>query len=583
MQEMLTFEALGLDARIVQAVQALGYEAPTPIQTEAIAPLLEGRDVLGQAQTGTGKTAAFSLPMIQRLDMNIQAVQALILVPTRELAIQVGEAIQNFGTEMGVKVLPVYGGVSIEHQIKRLRRDTHIVVGTPGRVMDHIRRGTFSLDNLRMIVLDEADEMLSMGFDEDIEWILGQITWEHQTALFSATIPAEIRHLINRYMRDPVEILIKKTDLSVPQIDQRLYIIPASKKLAALIRLLETEPYEAVLIFTHTRIGAMELAEAMLASGYTVDALHGEVTQPVRETIVRKLRTGLIKVVVATEVAARGLDIDNITHVINYDIPHDAEAYVHRIGRTGRAGRAGVAITFATPGEARRVRMIEGFLKIRLQPRKLPTRDDMAQRRSDVALQLLTDTLQTTDFAVYYGIVSQLMEQGWDNVDIAAAALHMADAARNANTFTLATLVDQPHEIESYSNVEPPRKRDVPGSSGSGSGGGKGGPRGEKTVRLFINRGQRDGIRPGDIVGMLANEGGISGREINEVQIMDNCAFAEIPASKEKQVLEKVTKTILRGKPTSVSLARADQGRTEGSRPRSQGYRATHHNKAGES
>ncbi|HEX6863504.1 MAG TPA: DEAD/DEAH box helicase, partial [Thermoanaerobaculia bacterium] len=357
-----SFESLGLSEPILKAIAEVGYEAPTPIQAKTIPAMMAGRDLIGQAQTGTGKTAAFAIPILEKIDPSSPEVQALVLAPTRELAIQVAEAVHTYSKHLGrIGVIPVYGGQPIQLQLKRLQRGVHVVVGTPGRIMDHLRRGTLRLDALRIVVLDEADEMLRMGFIDDVEWILAQAPPERQTALFSATLPREVRRIAERHLKKPVSIEIERPTLTVPAIEQRYLNVSPQQKLDALTRILETEPTEAVLIFTRTKTGAAELSERLQGRGYAAEAMHGDMNQAQRESVIRRLKAGQVEIVVATDVAARGLDVERITHVVNYDIPNDVEAYVHRIGRTGRAGRSGVAVLFVQPRERRMMAEIERY------------------------------------------------------------------------------------------------------------------------------------------------------------------------------------------------------------------------------
>src|SRR6185369_4018004 len=398
-----TFADLGLAEPLLKILMEVGYEAPTPIQAKTIPVLLAGRDLIGQAQTGTGKTAAFALPILQRLDLARAEPQALVLAPTRELAIQVAEAFHTYSKYVGrVSVLPVYGGQPIDRQQQRLVRGVHVVVGTPGRILDHLRRGTLKLDGVRTAVLDEADEMLRMGFIEDVDSILSQAPSEHrQTALFSATMPPEIRRVASRHLKNPESIAIERHMLTVPAIEQRFLILAPQQKLDALSRILETEPAEAVLIFTRTKTGAAEVAEKLQARGYAAEAMHGDMNQIQRESVIRRLRAGQVEIVVATDVAARGLDVDRISHVINYDIPNDVEAYVHRIGRTGRAGRSGIAVLFVSPRERRMMQDIERFTGQRLLPMKMPTRADVAARRMALFKESIRKTLAEGDLDLY--------------------------------------------------------------------------------------------------------------------------------------------------------------------------------------
>jgi ATP-dependent RNA helicase DeaD len=425
-----TFAALGLSAPLIQQLNEVGYEAPTSIQQQTIPLMLEGRNLIGQAQTGTGKTAAFALPILDRLDLNERDVQALVLTPTRELAIQVAEAIHGYAKYLGrVRVMPIYGGDPISKQIGRLRGGMHIVVGTPGRVMDHLRRGTLDLTFVKTVVIDEADEMLRMGFIEDVEWILGQTPADRQTALFSATMPREVRRIADRHLDNPVMIEIKRKTMTVPTVEQHYVHVLDKQKVDALTQLLETEMVEgeAILIFASTKVGVADLAEKLQSRGYAAEAMHGDMTQAQRESVIRRLRDDQIEIVVATDVAARGLDIEHIGVVINFDIPNDPESYVHRIGRTARAGRTGKAILFVTPRQTRMQRIIEQFTGQRLTSMKVPSRADVAKRRTALFKERLLKTMQDEDLDVYLALVEEIAEEsGCDLAEIAAAAVRMA-------------------------------------------------------------------------------------------------------------------------------------------------------------
>ena len=536
----VTFSSLGLGEPLLRALAEVGYEAPTPIQAAALPALLAGRDLIGQAQTGTGKTAAFGLPLLQRIDPSVRQVQALVLTPTRELAIQVAEALHTYGRYLpSLVILPVYGGQAIEGQQRRLERGTHVVVGTPGRVMDHLRRGTLRLDGLRLAVLDEADEMLRMGFLEDVEWILAQAPPPdagRQTALFSATLPPEVRRIAKGHLREPATIAPERAALTVPAIDQRYLHVPHQQKLDALTRLLETEPIEAVLVFTRTKNAAAEVADRLEARGYSVAALHGDMSQPLRERVVEKLREGGIEVVVATDVAARGLDVERIGHVVNFDMPNDVEAYVHRIGRTGRAGRAGVAVLFVTPRERRMLQEIERVTGQRLMPMRMPTQADVAARRTELLKQSLRAAVaQKDELELYLALVEELAEEGFDMAEIAAAGAYLSRK-------------DRPLEVE----IEAPPARPAPSASPRDerrAGGGEG------MVRLFLNAGRMGGVRPADIVGALANEGGVPGKEIGAIDIYDRFSFVEVPARYQERVLASMAQATLRGRPLEIRIA----------------------------
>ncbi len=524
-EDAATFSSLGLSEPILKAIAEVGYEAPTPIQEKTIPPMLAGRDLIGQAQTGTGKTAAFAIPILERIDLALPEVQALVLAPTRELAIQVAEAIHTYSRYAGrVGVLPVYGGQPIQLQLKRLGRGVHVVVGTPGRVMDHLRRGTLRLDAVRVVVLDEADEMLRMGFIEDVEWILSQAPAGRQTALFSATLPREVRRIAERHLQDPVSIEIEHRTLTVPATEQRYLNVSPQQKLDALTRILETESSEAVLVFTRTKTGAAELAERLQARGYAAETMHGDMNQAQRESVIRRLRAGQVEIVVATDVAARGLDVERISHVVNYDVPNDVEAYVHRIGRTGRAGRSGVAVLFITPRERRMMTEIERFTGQRIAPMKMPTQADVAARRIALFKDNIRRTVEEGDLDLYLSLVEELVEEGMDLAEIAAGAARLARG-------------DKPLEVE----VEPEPEA-VPRAE-------------DGMVRLFIAAGSRAGVRPGDIVGAIANEAGVPGKAIGSIDIYDRFTFVELPAQYRDQVLKSMARATIRGRPVEIRVA----------------------------
>jgi ATP-dependent RNA helicase DeaD len=554
-----TFAELGLSEPMLRTIGELGYETATPIQAQTIPLLLEGLDVIGQAQTGTGKTAAFALPLIERLDPSERRVQALILTPTRELAMQVAEAIHNYSRHQPLRVLAVYGGQPIERQLNRLQAGTQVVVGTPGRVMDHLRRGSLQLDAVRAVVLDEADEMLDMGFVEDVEWILAQTAAEQrQTALFSATLPPQVRALANRYMREPRHVSVGRDEMTVPNIEQRYYLVNEPAKLEVLARVLEVEEASATLIFSRTKLGAAELTEALQARGFAVDALHGDMSQLDRESVLRKFRARQITTVVATDVAARGLDIEGISHVINYDIPYDLEAYVHRIGRTGRAGREGVAITLLTPRERRLLRDIERFIGKPIEAARPPQLADVAQRRAERLKLRLRELIEADELTSYRPLIDELVAEGYDPTALAAA---MAQVAHAANPRLLTRANEPEIELEPREERRAPRSFDSRGRGGFDNdrfGGrpfrGNRGPE-EGMVRLSLNAGRRNGVRPQDIVGAIANEAGIPGRAIGAIDIRDTHAFVEVPAQYQSRILERMARTQLRGQPVLIRVS----------------------------
>ena len=425
------FEEFGLLPEILRAVASMGYETPSPIQLRSIPPLLEGCDLLGVAQTGTGKTAAFALPLLSRLDPNLKAVQMLCLAPTRELAIQVADAMEGFAEHIsGLRILPVYGGTGYSDQIRELKRGAQIVVGTPGRVMDHVQKKYMKLDQVKALVLDEADEMLRMGFIEDIEWILEQTPKDRQTALFSATMPKPIRKLADKHLNEPVEITIEVKRENAPNIRQRFLNLRPHEKKDILARILEIEPFGAVLIFARTKNATTEIAENLMARGYAAEALNGDMPQKLREKTVDRLRKGHVKIVVATDVAARGLDVDVITHVVNYDAPFDLESYTHRIGRTGRAGREGDAILFVTNKEMRMLKAIERTLKVPCEEYTFPTLEEMNERRMGEFFSRI-ESVSTVDLTDYRQAIQRFLEEsGKDSIEV-AASLAFLESGKN--------------------------------------------------------------------------------------------------------------------------------------------------------
>jgi ATP-dependent RNA helicase DeaD len=528
-----TFADLGLRKELLDTLGELGYEAPTPIQEKTVPVLLEGRDLIGQAQTGTGKTAAFALPILQNIDPSKRETQALVLAPTRELAMQVAEAFHSYGKKLErVSVLPVYGGAPIAMQMKHLARGAQIVVGTPGRLIDHLDRETLKLGGVRMVVLDEADEMLKMGFIDEVERILSAVGKPRQVALFSATMPDEIARVAKRHLVDPVRIETERRTVSAPGIEQRFLNISEGQKLDVLTQMLEIEENDAVLIFRRTKNGAAELAEKLEARGFAAVAMHGDMNQANRESVIRRLKKGQIEIVVATDVAARGLDVEQISHVINYDMPHDVEVYVHRIGRTGRAGRPGVATLFVTPRERRMMRDIERFTGSPIKPTKMPTPSDVAARRLSVFKENLRKNLQEGELDLYVELVEQIAEEGpYDLTEVAAAAVRMANATRS--------LVVPPAAIAAPPAAHAPA-RDADD---------------DVSVRLVMSVGKREGIRPADVVGSIANEADVPGREIGPIEIRDEVTYVTVPSRYLEAILAKVGRAKFRGKHVNLRVA----------------------------
>jgi ATP-dependent RNA helicase DeaD len=553
MSDAPTFASLGLSTPLLDTLTLLGYEAPTPIQARTIPALLAGRDIIGQAQTGTGKTAAFALPILQQLDLSSRNTQALVLAPTRELAVQVSEAMHSYAKKLdGVSVIPVYGGAPIFGQMKHLQRGAHVVVGTPGRLIDHLDRGTLSLEHVRMVVLDEADEMLKMGFIDEVERMLSLVPKPRQVALFSATMPEPIARIAQKHLVNPQRVEIEHHTIAGPDIEQRFLNLAEGQKLEVLTQMLELEEADAVLIFRRTKNGAAELAEKLGGRGFVAEAMHGDMKQAERESVIRRLRAGKIEIVVATDVAARGLDVEQITHVINYDIPNDVEAYVHRIGRTGRAGRSGVATLFITPRERRMMREIEKFTGTQIKPMKMPSRADVAARRIAVFKESLRKELAAGDLDLYVEVVTQLAEEGpFDMADVAAAASRIAHGTR-----AVAAPAETARETAASSSPSAARRADaVPESDGD-----------DAKVRLSMALGKRDGIRPGDVVGSIANEAGIPGSDIGPIDIRDDITYVTIPASQRENVLAKLGAAKFRGKAVNLRVAGGESSSRE--RPR---------------
>lgn len=535
------FAQLNLHPQLVQAVTALGYTAPTQIQADVIPLLLAGTDIIGQAQTGTGKTAAFALPILQNLDPEAGTVQSLVLAPTRELALQVSQAFEEYGKFLNVKVLAVYGGQAYDRQIRALRRGVDIVVGTPGRLIDLMDRNVLDLSAVRTVVLDEADEMLSMGFVEDIETILKTTPATRQTALFSATLPPAIRSLANTYMRDPQSVTVQRKQLTVSTIEQRYYLINEHDKLAALTRLFEMEEITSSIIFVRTRISAGELANELTVRGFPAEALHGDLSQDAREQVLNRFRQNQIKVLVATDVAARGLDIDDISHVFNFDLPLDPEVYVHRVGRTGRAGKSGLAITLVTPAEQWRMRKIEAFTKQPVLRMPLPTIEEIQARREGELLEKMGMWLRRGRYTRERELVATLVEAGHDPLEIAAAALKVARSEEKQRPIPQ---VSEVKEVRDTRNRREPRRTVDHAGAGRANrqGAGRKSPqRSHETgmVRLLLDAGKAHGIRPNDVVGSIAYHADIPGHTIGAIHIQDQHTLVDVPEQFVAQVLAK--------------------------------------------
>jgi ATP-dependent RNA helicase DeaD len=609
---------------VLKALRDVGYESPSPIQAATIPHLLAGSDVVGQAQTGTGKTAAFALPILARIDLDEVVPQALVLVPTRELAIQVAEAFQRYATYMkGFHVLPVYGGQSYTPQLHSLRRGVHVVVATPGRAMDHIKRGTLDLSSLRHLVLDEADEMLRMGFIDDVEWILQQIPAERQIALFSATMPPQVRRIAQHHLRNPAEVTIRSKTTTASRIRQRYWIVSGMHKLDALTRILEAEPFDAMLVFTRTKIATEELAERLSARGFAVEALNGDIAQAQRERTIARLKSGQIDIVVATDVAARGLDVERVSHVVNYDVPYDPESYVHRIGRTGRAGRSGEAILFIAPRERNMLRIIERATRQPVEQMQLPTIEDVNQRRVARFNQKLTEAIEANAGQAFLPLIEAYERD--NNVPVIEIAAALASIAQGSTPLLLepqsrsgesespqspktrrerAPRPDRVSRDEKFARraarleaertepverIEPGQPEEAPEPVGArplnrkqrraleraererqGLPARRAGEKDDHQRRERIEHerigtdevetyrievGRIHGVKPGNIVGAIANEAGLEGRHIGRVLILDDHSFVDLPTGMPKEIFRQLQKTRVAGQQLQISRA----------------------------
>jgi ATP-dependent RNA helicase DeaD len=544
------FAELALRPELLGALSALGYEEPTPIQREAIPPLLEGHDLLGQAATGTGKTAAFALPVLQRMeqDRSATAPMALVLVPTRELAVQVSEAVHRYGKDLGARVLPIYGGQPIGRQLRALERGVDVVVATPGRAIDHMGRGTLNLDQLQMVVLDEADEMLDMGFAEDIDQILQAAPEQRQTVLFSATMPPRIDRMARSHLREPVRIQIGRETTpqgEAPRVRQVAYVVARSHKPAALGRVLDVEAPTAAIVFCRTRDEVDQLTETLNGRGYRAESLHGGISQEQRDRVMNRLRAGTADLLVATDVAARGLDVDQLTHVINYNVPSAPESYVHRIGRVGRAGREGVAITLAEPREHSMLKTIERVTKQKIEIDKIPTVADLRARRLELTRAALHESLLEDDLASFRVVVESLTDE-FDLVEVALAAVKLAHEASGAAS-------DEEEIPEVAPRSERPRRE--PGAPGApGARRGRGPTAG--MTRLFVGAGRAARIRPQDLVGAIANESRLNGRDIGAIEIADRFSLVEVPEEAAEDVISALRGATIKGKRVQVRRER---------------------------
>ena len=558
-----SFSELGLSAPVLEALTSIGYETPSPIQAEMIPFVMEGRDVLGQAQTGTGKTAAFALPILSQIDTKIKTPQVLVLAPTRELAIQVAEAFQKYASKMkGFHVLPIYGGQDARGQIRQLERGVHVVVGTPGRVMDLIRRKSLKLDALKTLVLDEADEMLRMGFIDDVEWVMEQIPEERQIALFSATMPAPIHKITKKYLDNPKEIFIKVKTATASTITQRYWMVSGHHKLDALTRILEAEPFDAMIIFVRTKNATTELAEKLEARGYSSAPINGDIAQNQREKTVDNLKRKKIDILIATDVAARGLDVPRISHVVNYDVPYDTETYIHRIGRTGRAGREGDAILFVAPREKRILQQIERATKQKIEMLEMPSTEIINNKRIARFTQNITDTLASEKLEFYASILEKYtLEHNIPAIEVAAALARMVQGDEplllsNAPVAQKSQRTDRDRGDRKGRDSGSRRDREERGE-------GRGRERrprrdshekeeGMQTYRIEV--GHDHGVKPGNIVGAIANEAGIDSKHMGRIQISDDYSTIDLPEGMPKDIFMDLKSVRVAGQKLNISV-----------------------------
>ena len=555
--DAVRFDELQLDERIVRAVTDMGFEAASPIQAQAIPVQLEGLDIIGQAQTGTGKTAAFGIPLLQKIDPDSKKLQAIALCPTRELAIQVAEEIRRLAKYMhGIKVLPIYGGQDIVRQIRGLKDGTQIVIGTPGRVMDHMRRKTIRCDHVHTVIMDEADEMLNMGFLEDMETILSQLPEERQTVMFSATMPPAIQEIARKFQKDPVNVKVVKKELTVPKVTQYYYEVKPKTKVEVMCRLLDMYAPKLSVAFCNTKKQVDELVQELQGRGYFAEGLHGDLKQEQRDRVMNSFRNGATEILVATDVAARGIDVDDVEAVFNYDIPQDDEYYVHRIGRTGRAGRDGIAFSFVVGREVYKLRDIQRYCKTRIIPQAIPSLDDITEIKAEKIMDQVKETINNVDLTKMIQVIEQkLVEEDYTAMDVAAALLKIAMGEENEDIAESGHLAPSLDELDRYG-------RDSRGRGGRNGGrrdGGRGGRGGRDErsgmARLFINIGKNQNVRPGDILGAIAGESGIPGRMVGSIDMYDKYTFVEVPEENAESVLKAMKNAKIKGKNIRMEVA----------------------------
>ncbi len=562
--EKKPFPELGLSPELIKAVEALGFDQPAPIQAQAIPPALEGRDVVGQSQTGSGKTMAFAIPVVQMIDAKERGVRALIMCPTRELAMQVCEEVSKLAAHKpGIRAVPIYGGATYDRQIRGLQSGAQIVVGTPGRILDFIERGVLRLDGLKMLVFDEADEMLDMGFREDIDVLMKAVPPERQTLFFSATIDGPIRRLVESYTREPAIITVEHKAMTVPTVEQCYYEVQGRSKLEALCRILDMENPRLAIVFGNTKRAVDDVTDALLARGYSADRLHGDISQMLRDRVMKNFRSGAIEVLVATDVAARGLDVDNVDLVVNLDLPYDEEDYVHRVGRTGRAGRSGKAVSLVGGREIFLLQRIQRFAKVKVDRAKLPTREEVDGKRVDSHFEKLQGTLDKGDFKSHEATVQRLLDAGHSSTDIASALIHlwMEDSSRESQEIP----EDRPR---SERGAPRPRREDRfenTGGGGASSGAGAGSVGGERAPRpsfgglefkrLFLNIGAMDQATPREISGAIYRSAELPPGTLGKIEIFEKCSYVGVPAEFVDKVIDSISQTNFRGRQLRMDVA----------------------------
>ncbi|GAB6107142.1 DEAD/DEAH box helicase [Fusibacter bizertensis] len=555
----IQFSELNCSREILRAVEDMGFEETTPIQAMAIPVAFAGKDLVGQAQTGTGKTAAFAIPMLEKIDLSSKNVQALVLCPTRELAVQISEEVNRIGKYMrGLHILPIFGGQDIERQIRGLRSGAQVIIGTPGRVLDHLRRRTLKLTNLQMLILDEADEMLNMGFREDIELVMNEVDHQIQTLLFSATMPKEILNIINKYQKDPEILKVTHTELTTPNIEQVYLEMKDRDKMEILTRLIDIYNYKLSIVFCNTKKRVDEVTDMLQARGYMCDKIHGDMKQTLRMNVINKFKRGDIEILIATDVAARGLDIDSVEAVFNYDMPTHEEYYVHRIGRTGRAGKEGISFTFITSRDFHLLRSIMRYTKSDIKPHPVPKISDLEAMKRELFMTKIKERIEAGIDRKYIQYIEEFTEGSYSATEVAAALFQMELEMENVK------------EIDSVDNTKMASKdRNDRGDRSGGDRSKSSRPKrtSQGMVRMHINVGNNHNVKPRDIVGAIANEAGIEGKMIGSVDIYDSFTFVEIPESQAQRVMERMDKRMIKGKPISIEPAKDSKTKVKTSKP----------------